>query len=229
MEEKVSKTPDINRAIALQMKQSKKIKISGLKSHDAIAVGIDAEIELTVEGEAGDYFGALNSGAIVKLNGNGGRFVGDSMTGGGIIVTGFIGGGAGDYMKGGIIVVKGNVKGACGRMMAGGVIIVDGNVGDNVGLNMCGGDIIVIGDAAGAIGNYMTGGRIYIGGEHASLGLNTTITDLDMQDVNLLDTYFNHYGISSHSTIFKKIVPTSATPFSDELENVDDSHKGDRL
>ena len=222
MEEKVSKTPDINRAISLQMQQSKKIKISGLKGHDSIAIGIEKEIELTVEGEAGDYFGALNHAAILKLNGNSGRFLGDTMSGGGIIVNGYIGGGTGDYMKGGIIVVKGNINGATGRMMTGGVIIVDGNVGENTGLNMCSGDIIIVGNADRALGNWMTGGRIYIGGEFSELGENSKVTDLDMQDVNLLDTYFNHYGITSHSTIFKKVIPISATPFTKNRDNIDD-------
>ena len=106
MEDKVSRTNEINKAILKQMEVSTKIKIggAGLTGQDNIAVGLQKEIELIVEGEAGDFFGALNSQAILNLNGNVNRFLGDCMSGGGIIVSGNAGFGVGSYLSGGIIV-----------------------------------------------------------------------------------------------------------------------------
>lgn len=221
MEEKVSRTHDINRAINKQMEVSKKIKIggAGLTGQDHIAVGIDKEIELIVEGEAGDFFGALNSKGILNLSGNVGRFLGDSMTGGGVIITGTADYGVGSYMTGGIVVVRGHCGDNLGQMKRGGVIIVDGNIGDSGGYLKSGGEIIITGNAGKGLGKNMFGGVIYIGGDYASIGKNIRVRELELADINLLDTYFSHYGITQKSTTFKKLVPATGGAKEPEDEN----------
>lgn len=215
MEEKVSRTNEINRAILKQMEVSTKIKIggAGLTGQDNIAVGLRKEIELIVEGEAGDFFGALNLTAILNLNGNAGRFVGDCMSGGGIIINGNTGFGVGSYMGGGIVVIRGDCADNTGQMKKGGVIIIDGNVGENAGYLQSDGEMIITGSAGRGLGEFVIGGTIYIGGDYESLGRNTKIVEIELSDINLLDTYFNHYGITSKATTFKKIIPASKEPF----------------
>jgi len=220
VEEKVSRTNEINKAIHKQMEVSTKIKIggAGLTGQDNIAVGLRKEIELIVEGEAGDFFGALNSTAILNLNGNAERFVGDSMSGGGIIINGHAGFGVGSYLGGGIIVIRGDCADNIGQMKKGGVIIVDGSVGDNAGYLQSSGEMIITGSAGDGVGENLIGGSIYISGDYGSLGKNTRIAEMELTDINLLDTYFNHYGIASKATTFTKIVPRSGDLFSSVVE-----------
>ena len=106
MAEKVVTTRDINIAIKEQLEKSKKVKISGLSGQDAIAVGLEKEIDISVKGTAGDFFGALNKGSVITLTGNARRFLGDTMSNGGLIVNGNVRRGAGTGMLGGIIVIR---------------------------------------------------------------------------------------------------------------------------
>ena len=214
MEERLSRTHEINKAILKQSEISKKIKIggAGLNGQDNIAVGLTKEVELIVEGAAGDFFGALNSSAVITLTGNVARFLGDCMSGGGIIVNGNSDFGAGSYMSGGVIVIRGNAGDNAGQVKRAGAIIIDGDAGVNAAYLMMGGDMIITGDCGESLGELMMGGAIYIGGTYESLGRNAKTAEMGLSDVNLLDTYFKHYGISAKSTTFRKIVPASSDP-----------------
>ena len=204
--EKVVTTRDINIAINQQIAKSKKVKISGLSGQDSIAVGLEKEIDINVKGNAGDFFGALNKGAIITLDGNARRFLGDTIAGGGIIVNGNVRHGAGLYMQGGIIVIRGEAEGDIGQLNKAGTIIVSENAGDKVGARMFGGEIIIAGDAGDKIGDWMVGGSIYVGGEIGSMGNNTKIVDLSTLERDKLQTYFRHYGIKSEPDEFRKVL-----------------------
>jgi len=206
MAEKVVTTRDINIAIKDQLEKSKKVKISGLSGQDAIAVGLEKEIDINVKGTAGDFFGALNKGAIITLTGNARRFLGDTIHSGGIIVNGSVRRGAGLSMQGGIIVIRGDVDGDIGQLNKGGTIIVSEDAGDNVGAYMYGGEVIVAGDVGKELGNWMVGGVIYIGGEIGAMGKNTKIVDIENSEIDKLNTYFKHYGIKAEPDKFRKIV-----------------------
>jgi len=214
MEERLSRTHEINKAILKQGEISKKIKIggAGLNGQDNIAVGLTKEVELIVEGTAGDFFGALNSSAVITLTGNIARFLGDCMSGGGIIVNGNADFGAGTYMSGGVIVIRGNAGDNLGQMKRAGAIIIDGDAGHSAAYLMMGGDMIITGDSDENLGDLMIGGAIYIGGTYSSLGRNARSVEMGLNDVNLLDTYFKHYGILAKSTTFRKILPVSSDP-----------------
>jgi glutamate synthase domain-containing protein 2 len=206
MAEKVVTTRDINIAIKDQLEKSKKVKISGLGGQDAIAVGLEKEIDISVKGSAGDFFGALNKGAIVTLTGNARRFLGDTMSLGGVIVNGNVRRGAGIGMLGGIIVIRGEVDGDLGQLNKAGTIIVSEDAGNDVGALMYGGEIIVAGNTGKNLGHCMLGGSIYIGGEIGSMGTNTKIVDITSTEIDKLQTYFKHYGIKANPDDFRKIV-----------------------
>jgi glutamate synthase domain-containing protein 2 len=188
MAEKVVTTRDINIAIKDQLEKSKKVKISGLSGQDSIAVGLEKEIDISVKGTAGDFFGALNKGTIITLTGNARRFLGDTIHSGGIIVNGNVRRGAGLSMQGGIIIIRGEVDGDIGQLNKAGTIIVSENAGDDVGAYMYGGEVIVAGDTGKNLGNWMIGGAIYIGGEIESMGNNAKIVDIENTEIDKLNT-----------------------------------------
>jgi glutamate synthase domain-containing protein 2 len=204
--EKLIHTRGINEAIRDQMKKSEMVRLSGLSGQDSIAVAIEKEIEITVDGDAGDFFGALNTKGILRLNGTSSRFLGDFMVGGAIFVNGNCGSGLGTNMHGGIIIVKGNVGDTVGQINRGGTIIVNGDAGDRVGFSMFNGNIIITGNTGTETGHWMLHGNIYVGGKIEGLGDNTKIVSLEERDLRKLKTYFRHYGIKIDVGKFKKIV-----------------------
>jgi glutamate synthase domain-containing protein 3 len=215
--EKVTSTSEINAAIKKQLGRSKTVKITGLSGQNYIAVGLTTEKQLMFDGSSGDFFGALNNGAIINFKGNARRFLGDTMSDGGIILQGNAQRGVGHAMTGGIIVVRGNVNGDIGQLMKSGTIIVSGNCGPRAGAYMLGGELIVAGNIGEDVGLNMVGGVIYVGGKARALGNNSQVQNLTINDESKLKKYFNHYGIDKDTGEFNKIVPVTNTPWKDKV------------
>jgi len=169
--------------------------------------------EIIVEGSAGDYLGALNAGATIRVTQNSGRYAGDNMNGGVLIIEGDAGFGAAEYCYGGTVVIHGNAGDFTATMNKGATIIVGGNVGDEVGTYMLKGDVIVVGDAGEHFANYLIRGSVYIGGNYSSLGHNTRMVDLADEDIAKLKAYFETYGIQAEPLKFRKFVAASEKPF----------------
>ena len=169
--------------------------------------------EVVIEGNAGDYFGALNDGAVIKVTKNVGKYVADNMTGGTMVIAGNADYGAAQYCYGGVVVVLGDAGDFTATMNKGAAIIIAGNVGDEVGTYMLNGDLVVVGNAGENFANYLIRGDVYIGGEWKSLGQNTKIEPLTDEDVNKLQKYFDAYGIDADPKDFQKIAAASEKPF----------------
>lgn len=222
MADPITSTRDINRAIRDQITKSTRIKVGGLSGQNSVAVGIKEDVEITIEGNAGDFFAALNSGPVISLNGSAGRFLGDTLTGGGVIVSQSAQSGVGHAMSGGIIIVRGSIGDMGGVLKSGGSILVDGDVGNRLGMYMTGGDIIVTGVAGEDTGQLMLGGAIYVRGGAKNLGDNAKVVETTQDDATRLDTYFKHYNISAKGMEFKKIVASNPRTVSQDILGVVD-------
>ena len=203
----------VNKTIMKELKEKKKAVINDVNLEDNIAVGIEEPYPVEIEGDVGDFFGALNSGASLQLKGSARRFTGNMMCDGEIVIDGSVGDGLGFGLYGGTIVVKGDAGSKIGQMNKGGTIIVDGNVKDNIGLFSLAGDIIITGNAGAQVGEWIIKGAIYIGGEFDGFGRNAKLSDLNDDDVNKLKSYFEKYGIEADISKFRKIVPEVLRPF----------------
>jgi glutamate synthase domain-containing protein 3 len=188
------------------------VQIKGAAHLHGLVAGFKSG-DVTIEGDAGDYLGALNDGATIRIRKNAGRYLGDNMTRGTVIVAGSAGYGVGAYCYGGTAVVKGDAGDFTAVMNTGASIIVNGNVGDEVGTYMLAGDLVIVGSAGKNLGNYLIRGNIYIGGEWASLGHNTLLEEMTESDRAKLRGYFGEYGIQADPSTFKKIVRRSEKPF----------------
>ena len=122
----ITVTKEINEALRKQMITASTVKISGLDGQDSIAVGIDKNVKVLVDGKAGDFFGALNKNAEITLKGDAGNFAGYMMSGGKIFIDGNAGKMLGHKMGNGMIVVSGDVEGV-GNVL-GGDIFVKGEI-----------------------------------------------------------------------------------------------------
>jgi methylamine---glutamate N-methyltransferase subunit B len=169
--------------------------------------------ELIVRGSAGDYLGALNSGAKITVTRNAGKYTADNMTSGEVIIEGNAGYGVGQYCYGGVVVVKGDAGDFTATMNKGATIIIGGDVGSDAGTYMLKGDLVVLGNAGRNFANYLIRGTIYIRGQWDSLGHNTRVEPLTDEDITKLHPYIEHYSMDAKPEEFKKIVAASEKPF----------------
>lgn len=189
-----------------------------------VAAGLKSG-EVIIAGDSGDYLGALNNGAMIRVEGNAGKYLADNMTHGIVIVEGDAEYGAGPYCYGGTIVVRGSAGDFTAVMNKGSTIIIGGDVGDDVATYMLAGDLIILGNAGTNLGNYLIRGNIYIHGEWGSLGNNTLLQEMKPDDVAKLRGHFEAYSLDTDPADFKKIVRLSEKPFykskiEDQVERV---------
>lgn len=190
----------------------KPVRLSGAEQIHGLAAGL-SHGEVVVEGDAGDYLGALNAGATIGVTGNAGKYAADNMNSGVIVIEGDADYGAAQYCYGGTVVIRGNAGDFTATMNKGATIIVQGNVGDEAGTYMLKGDLIVVGDAGRNFANYLIRGSVFIGGSYESLGHNTRLVEQEDEDIARLKAYFETYGIQADPLRFRKVVAASEKPF----------------
>ncbi len=169
--------------------------------------------EIIVEGGVGDYLGALNAGATIRVAQSAGKYTADNMTSGVIVIQGNADYGAGQYCYGGTLVIHGNAGDFTATMNKGASIIVTGNVGDEVGTYMLKGDLVIVGNAGKNFANYLIRGSVYIGGQWESIGNNAKDEAMTDDDKAKLRKYFETYEIKADPASFKKVVAASEKPF----------------
>ena len=136
----------------------------------AVACGIDAEIEVEIDGHVGYYCAGMNQKATVRIHGNAGVGLAENMMSGLVVVDGNASQAAGATAHGGLLVVKGDASARCGISLKGGDIVVGGSVGHMSCFMAQSGRVVVLGDAGDALGDSLYETRIYVRGHVASLG-----------------------------------------------------------
>ncbi len=149
----------------------------------AVACGIDAEIEVEIEGHVGYYCAGMNKLATVRVHGNAGPGVAENMMSGRVSVDGYASQAAGATGRGGLLVVRGDASARCGISMKGIDIVVCGSVGHLSGFMAQTGRLVVCGDAGEALGDSIYEARIYVRGEAAGLGADCVEKELREEHV----------------------------------------------
>ena len=149
----------------------------------ALAVGLDAEIEVDVEGPAGYYCAGMNKRATVRVHGNTGVGVAENMMSGTVVVDGNASASAGSSAHGGLLVVHGDAAARCGISMKGIDIVVRGSIGHIGGFMAQQGTLLVCGDAGEALGDSVYEARIYVRGRVADLGADCVEKEMGEEHV----------------------------------------------
>jgi glutamate synthase domain-containing protein 3 len=144
----------------------------------AVACGLDAEVEVEVEGHVGYYCAGMNKLATVRVHGNAGPGLAENMMSGMVVVDGYASQSAGATGRGGLLVVHGDASARCGISMKGIDIVVRGSVGHLSGFMAQKGGFVVCGDAGEALGDSIYEARIYVRGEVAGLGADCVEKEL---------------------------------------------------
>ena len=80
----------------------------------ALAVGIDAPVDVEIEGHAGYYCAGMNKQATVRVHGNVGVGCAENIMSGAVIVDGDASQSAGATGRGGLVVIRGSAAARCG-------------------------------------------------------------------------------------------------------------------
>jgi glutamate synthase domain-containing protein 3 len=144
----------------------------------AVACGVDADVEIEIDGHVGYYCAGMNKLATVRVHGNAGPGVAENMMSGRVIVDGSASQSAGATGRGGLLVVHGSASARCGISMKGIDIVVRGSVGHMSAFMAQTGRLVVCGDAGEALGDSIYEAQLYVRGEVASLGADCVEKEL---------------------------------------------------
>lgn len=153
----------------------------------AIAVGVNAPLDITVRGSAGYYCAGMNKLATVRVLGSVGPGVAENMMSGAVIVDGDASQYAGATGRGGLLVIKGNASSRCGISMKGIDIVVHGNIGHMSAFMAQSGNLVVLGDAGEALGDSLYEARLFVRGNVKSLGADCIEKEMRPEHLEALD------------------------------------------
>jgi glutamate synthase domain-containing protein 3 len=146
------------------------LRITNPRGAHALACGLDAELEVTIDGDVGYYCAGMNKHATVTVVGNAGVGVAENMMSGTVRVTGDASQSAGATAHGGLLVIDGSASMRCGISMKGVDIVVGGDIGPMSAFMAQAGRLVVCGDAGDGLGDSIYEARLYVRGEARSLG-----------------------------------------------------------
>jgi len=146
------------------------VRVTNPSGAHAVACGIDAEIEVDVDGHVGYYCAGMNKLATVRVRGNASTGLAENMMSGLVVVDGNASQSAGATGRGGLLVVHGDASARCGISMKGIDIVVRGSVGHLSAFMAQTGRLVVCGDAGEALGDSIYEARLYVRGAVGGLG-----------------------------------------------------------
>jgi glutamate synthase domain-containing protein 3 len=169
-------------------------RITNPRGAHAVAVGIDAPLEVDIEGHVGYYCAGMNKQATVRVHGNAGVGLAENIMSGAVVVDGNASQSAGATGRGGLLVVNGDASARCGISMKGVDIVVRGSVGHMSAFMAQKGRLVICGDAGDALGDSIYEARLYVRGEVAGLGADCIEKELGEEHVAELTELLERAG-----------------------------------
>ena len=170
----------------------------------AVACGLDAEIEVEIEGHVGYYCAGMNKLATVRVHGNASTGIAENMMSGRVEVDGNVSQSAGATGRGGLLVVHGNASSRCGISMKGIDIVVGGSVGHMSAFMAQTGCLVVCGDAGEALGDSIYEARLYVRGGVASLGADCIEKEMRDEQVAQVRELLATSGLDADPSEFRR-------------------------
>jgi glutamate synthase domain-containing protein 3 len=168
----------------------------------AVACGLDADVEVEIEGHVGYYCAGMNKRATVRVHGNASTGLAENMMSGTVVVDGNVSQSAGATAHGGLLVVRGDAAARCGISMKGVDIVVGGSVGHLSAFMAQTGCLVVCGDAGEALGDSIYEARLYVRGEVAGLGADCVEKELRDEHVEQVRSLLERAEIDADPASF---------------------------
>jgi glutamate synthase domain-containing protein 3 len=169
----------------------------------SIAVGVDAPIEIEIDGHVGYYCAGMNKHAEITINGNAGVGLAENMMSGVVRVKGDASQAAGATGQGGLLIIEGNASARCGISMKGIDIVVKGSIGSMSAFMAQAGSLVVLGDAGEALGDSIYEARLFVRGDVKSLGADCEEKVIGGEDREILLDVLGRAGIDLRPEEFR--------------------------
>jgi glutamate synthase domain-containing protein 3 len=198
---------DLNRFLHQELAASsiRHVRLLNPDGAHSIAVGVDAPIDIDVEGHVGYYAGGMNKQARITIHGNAGPGVAENMMSGRVHVKGFASVSAGASGHGGLLVVDGDASLRCGISMKGIDIVVGGSVGDYSAFMAQAGRMVVCGDAGDGFGDSIYEAVLYVRGHVKSFGADAHEEPMTEADFTAVKELLEEAGLEHDPREFKRI------------------------
>ena len=170
----------------------------------AVACGLDADVEVEIDGHVGYYCAGMNKLATVRVHGNASTGIAENLMSGRVEVDGNVSQSAGATGRGGLLVVSGNASSRCGISMKGIDIVVGGSVGHMSAFMAQTGCLVVCGDAGEALGDSIYEARLYVRGSVASLGADCVEKELTDEHTARVRGLLDAAGIDADPADFRR-------------------------
>lgn len=164
----------------------KKFVIENPNGAHNIAVGLNADVEITIKGHTGYYAAGMNQLAKVTIEGSAGTGVAENMMSGLVHVKGFASNAAGATAHGGLLVIDGDAGLRCGISIKGADIVVGGSVGSFSAFMAQAGNIVILGDAGEGFGDSIYEAKLFVRGSVKSLGADCEEKVMSAEDRAIL-------------------------------------------
>ncbi len=175
--------------------EPQRVRVLNPAGMHSIAVGVDAEHELEIDGHVGYYCAGMNQLATVRVHGNCGVGVAENMMSGTVIVEGSASQSAGATARGGLLVIHGDASARCAISLKGADVVVRGSGGHMSAFMGQKGSLGVCGDAGEALGDSLYEARLYVRGAVAGLGADCIEKEMRPEHVEQLARLLEHAEI----------------------------------
>jgi glutamate synthase domain-containing protein 3 len=174
------------------------------KGSHAVAVGLDAPIDITIKGSTGYYCAGMNKQATIRVKGSAGPGVAENMMSGTVVIDGDASQYAGATGHGGLLVIKGNASSRCGISMKGIDIVVHGNIGHMSAFMAQTGNLVVLGDAGDALGDSLYEAQLFVRGNVKSLGADCVEKEMRPEHLEILQQLLERAEADASPEEFKR-------------------------
>ena len=195
---------EVNQTLQSQSQSVNQSKwaIANARGNHAIAVGLDAPIEVTVNGST-ILLRWDEQAATININGSAGPGVAENMMSGKVVVEGDASQYAGATGRGGLLVIKGNASSRCGISMKGISIVVHGNIGHVSGFMAQSGTLVACGDAEDAQDSIYEA-QLFVRGSVKSLGADCVAKEMRTEHLEHLRALLSAAGCNERAEDFTR-------------------------
>jgi glutamate synthase domain-containing protein 3 len=160
----------------------------------AVACGLDAPLEVEIQGHVGYYCAGMSKRATVRVIGNAGTGVAENIMSGLVVVEGAASQSAAATGRGGLVVVRGDAGARCAISLKGADVVVGGSIGHMGAFMAQRGSLVVCGDAGDALGDSIYEAHLYVAGRVAGLGADCVQKELRDEHVAELRSLLERAG-----------------------------------
>jgi glutamate synthase domain-containing protein 3 len=191
------------------------------RGQHALAVGVDAPVNIDIRGPVGYYCAGMNKQANITVYGSSGPGTAENMMSGKVVIKGDASQYAGATGKGGLLLIEGNASSRCGISMKGIDIVVKGNIGHMSAFMAQTGNLVVLGDAGDALGDSIYEARLFVRGTVKSLGADCIEKEMRPEHHEQLAAILKKAGVNSVKTSEFKRYGSARKLYNFNIDNAD--------